>query len=184
MVFDGTSSGLNETLWSPNFFLPSAKSAAMVLTFATWMSDMDFGEMFHNFNLDPRIRPYSGVNVEKLGMTISRPNGEETGKGKVSTLRWTRLFMGTRPSPYNAVRQYYWGEEFTRGNPEDKANPMGYDRIRINLPGMAEYDPAFPKIMKWRDDALSPGAGEVAGDVVTFVDDVRITGHSKETATW
>ena len=66
VVFDGTSSGLNETLWSPNFFLPSAKSASMVLTFATWMSDMDFGEMFHNFNLDPRIRPYSGVNVEKL----------------------------------------------------------------------------------------------------------------------
>ena len=57
---------------------------------------------------------------------------------------------------------------------------MGYDRIRINLPGMAEYDPAFSKIMKWRDDALSPGVGEVTGDVVTFIDDVRITGHSKE----
>ena len=29
--------------------------------------------------------------------------------------------------------------------------------------------------MKWRDDAVSPGVGEVAGDVVTFIDDVRIT---------
>ena len=114
VVLVGTSSGLNETLWSPNFFLPSAKSVDMILTFATWMSDMDFGEMFHNFNLDPRIRSYSGVNVEKLGMMVSRPNGGEFESGKVSTLRWTRLFMGMRSSPYNAVRQYYWGEEFAR----------------------------------------------------------------------
>ena len=56
---------------------------------------------------------------------------------------------------------------------------MGYDRVRINLPGMPDYDPAFPKIMKWREDALGAGVGEVAGDVVTFIDDVRITGHSK-----
>ena len=72
-----------------------------MITFSTWMSDMDFGEMFHNFNLDPRIRPYSGVNVVKLGLE------SEAGSGKVTTLRWTRLFMGMRPSPYNAVRQYY-----------------------------------------------------------------------------
>ena len=103
----------------------------------------------------------------------------ETGEG-ATKLRWTRLFMGMRPSPYNAVRQYYWGEEFARGNPANEANPMGYDRIRINLPGMAEYDPAFPKVMKWRDGVSGSGNGEIAGDVVTFIDDVRITGYSKE----
>jgi hypothetical protein len=170
VVFDGTSSGLNETLWAPNFFLPSAKSASMVLGFSSWMSDMDFGEMFHNFNLDPRIRPYSGVNVEKLGLS----------EGRLSSLRWTRLFMGMRPSPYNAVRHYYWGEEFARGNPADRSNPMGYDRIRINLPGMSTYDPSFPKVMKWRIVDLETEAGEIAGDVVTFIDEVRITGFSKE----
>ena len=88
--------------------------------------------------------------------------------------------MGMRPSPYNAVRQYYWGEEFARGNPSDKSNPMGYDRIRLNLPGMPEYDPAFPKVMKWQDMDSDAATGHIAGDVVTFIDDVRITGWSKE----
>ena len=54
----------------------------MVISFATWMSDMDSGEMFHNFNLDPRIRPYSGVNVENFvfrGQCGKFGNGESGG---------------------------------------------------------------------------------------------------------
>lgn len=78
------------------------------------------------------------------------------------------------------MRHYYWGEEFAKGNPADKANPMGYDRIRSNLPGMANYDPSLPKIMKWRNGSSDSDIGSVAGDVVTFIDDVRITGSSKE----
>jgi hypothetical protein len=40
---------------------------------------------------------------------------------------------------------------------------------------MDEYDPQWPKVMKWVSDP-----GVVAGDVITFVDDARITGFSKE----
>lgn len=40
---------------------------------------------------------------------------------------------------------------------------------------MSAYDPSMPKVMKWNDAARS-----IAGDVITFVDDVRITGFSKE----
>ncbi|KAI2508113.1 hypothetical protein MHU86_6286 [Fragilaria crotonensis] len=163
VVFDGSSCGLNKALWSPNFFLPTASSAAMLLSFGTWMADMDFEEMFfHNFPMEDRLRKCSGVEVE--------------GDGKVSKLlRWTRMFMGLRPSPYCAVRYYYWGEEFARGDPGESSNPMGYDAIRLNLPGMDDYDPQWPKVMKWVRDR-----GVVAGDVITFVDDVRITGFSKE----
>ena len=57
---------------------------------------------------------------------------------------------------------------------------MGYDRVRMNLPGMSSYDPALPKVMKWRDGPNGlVQEGNVAGDVVTFVDDVRVTGYSK-----
>lgn len=83
--------------------------------------------------------------------------------------------MGLRPSPYWSVQFYYWGEEFARGDPSEPTNPMRYDRIRLNLPGTADYDPKWPKVMKWVDDP-----GDTAGDVVTFIDDVRMTGHSKE----
>jgi hypothetical protein len=75
VVFDWDLPGLNETLWAPNFFLPSARSASMSLSFRTWMSDMDFGEMFHNFQMDPRIRPFSGV---ELGPMASLMKGAHT----------------------------------------------------------------------------------------------------------
>ena len=162
VVFDGSSCGLKKALWAPNFYLPSATAAGSLLSFSTWMSDMDFGEMFHNFPMEDRLRKCSGVEFE----TKSR---------QIKLLRWSRLFMGMRPSPFGAVRYYYWGEEVARGDPADKANPMGYDCIRLNLPGMETYDPEWPKVMKGVSDP-----GVVAGDVVTFVDDVRITGYSKE----
>jgi hypothetical protein len=56
VVFDGTSSGLNETLWAPNFYLPTARAAALNVSYSSWMSDMDCGEMFHNFFMDCHIR--------------------------------------------------------------------------------------------------------------------------------
>ncbi|KAI2503870.1 hypothetical protein MHU86_10595 [Fragilaria crotonensis] len=166
VVFDGSSCGLNKTLWAPNFFLPSATSALMLMSFGTWMADMDFGEMFHNFPMEERMRRCAGVELE---------SGARGGGRSFKMLRWTRLFMGMRPSPYNAVRYYYWGEAFARGDPGLSSNPMGYDCIRLNLPGMAQFDPMLPKVMKWKSEL-----GVVAGDVLTFVDDVRITGYSKE----
>ena len=45
--------------------------------------------------------------------------------------------------------------------------------------GDAGYDPSQPKVMKWKDDPNAGSLGHVAGDIVTFVDDVRVTGYSK-----
>ena len=162
VVFDGSSCGLNEALWSSNFYLPAASAAVMLLSFSTWMADMDFGEMFHNFPMEERLRKCAGVEFE-------------TKNKSIRLLRWSRLFMGMRPSPFGAVRYYYWGEEVARGDPSETNNPMGYDCIRLNLPGMEGYDPEWPKVMKWVSDP-----GVVAGDAVTFVDNVRMTGCSKE----
>ncbi len=176
IVYVGTSCGLNEALWAPNFYLPSSRAASLLLSFSSWMADADFGEMFHNFFMDEAIRKHAGVDTSKLkrrgAINIQPP------------LRWTRLFIGMKSSPYNAVRHYYWGEEFARGNPRDKSNPMGYNRVRMNLPGQENYDPLLPKVMKWNDTASDNNTGivtgAVAGDVITFVDDVCIIGHSKE----
>lgn len=172
VVYDGTFSGLNDTLWSPNFFLPSARHAGELLNYSSWLSDMDFGEFFHNFHMDVKIRQHSGVDVSLLN--LKGPSGQPHLRGK-TTLRWGRLFMGMKPSPYNSVRHYYWAEEFAKGDPSDPTNPMGYDSVILNLPRMASYDPNQPKVMKWNSvDAC------IAGDVITFVDDGRMTGPSKE----
>ena len=85
------------------------------------------------------------------------------------------MFMGMRPSPYNVVRFYYWGEEFAIGNLRNLSNPFGFDGVTLNLPGMDSYDPTRPKLMKW-----NPKKNRMSGGVVTFVDDVRMTGSSCE----
>jgi hypothetical protein len=167
VVFDGTSSGLNETLWAPNFYLPTAKAAALHISFSSWMADMDCGEMFHNFFMDHRVRKCAGLLVDGLG-TLGKGN-------KAGYLRWSRLFMGMKSSPYNAVRHYYWAEEFAKGDPSLVGNPMAFDTVILNLPGMTSFDPALPKVLKWNTSAHA-----IAGDVITFVDDVRVTGYSKE----
>ena len=79
-----------------------------------------------------------------------------------------------------AVRHYYWGEEFARGNPAKAGNPMGYSQVRLNLPGLLGYDPMLPKVMKWQIDEVDGSKVRVAGDVITIVEDVRIVGNSKE----
>ena len=180
VVFDGTSSGLNETLWAPNFYLPTARDAALHLSYSTWMLDMDCGEMFHNFFMDKKVRKCAGLQVtggmvSEVCANISGASAPGKKSSKPVYLRWSRLFMGMRPSPYNAVRHYYWAEEFARGDPGKKGNPMAFDRLILNLPGMVTYNPSLPKVMKWNSTAHS-----VAGDVITFVDDVRVTGFSKE----
>ena len=177
VVFDGTSSGLNDALWCPNFYLPTSQAAVSILTFSTWMADADLGEMFHNFPMPGRIRKYSGVEVGPMVAAMASPL--TIGKNGQCLLRWSRLFMGMRSSPYNSVRYFYWCEEFIRGNPSGSGNAMQYDRIVMNLPCMEGCDPRQPKVMKWNDLALE-NVGAVAGDFVTFVDNCRITGWSKE----
>ena len=180
VVFDGTSCGLNEALWSPNFFLPTSRNAGEMLSFDTWMADVDFGEFFHNFVADEKVRKHSGVDTNPLaphlgsGFDVDKRTGDP--KLKFMGLRWSRLFMGMKPSPYNAVRFYYWGEEFSRGNLRDLTNPFGYDSILLNLPGMSTYDATKPKLLK-----MNSSNGRVAGNVVTFVDDVRILLESTAT---
>jgi hypothetical protein len=137
------------------------------------MADADFGEMFHNFPMPDRIRKYSGVDVSPVVHKLEASLKAE--KQGTCLVRWSRLFMGMRPSPYNAVRYYYWGEDFIRGDPGDATNALRYNRIIMNLPCMEFYNPKLPKVMKWDDST-----GAVAGDFITFVDDCRLTELSKE----
>ncbi len=104
------------------------------------MADVDFGEFFHNFFADERIRKHAGVNITPLAPFLPSVLNlsDEDSKFKFEGLRWGRLFsMGMRPSPYNAVRFYYWGEEFAKGDLRDLDNPFGFDQVILNLPGMA-----------------------------------------------
>jgi hypothetical protein len=178
MVYNGTSCGLNEVLWAPNFWLPSPATAARLLSYGYYMVDIDLGEMFLNFPLPHLLRRYSGVDFSPYAKELSearRPGIPLRAENKV--VHWTRCWMGLRPSPYMSVRFYYLAEEFARGNRLQKDNPLRWDKIRLNLPGAHDFDPTLPRVMKW-DDLV----GNIAGDVVAFVDDLRASGHSVERA--
>ena len=84
---------------------------------------------------------------------------------------------GISPSPFVAVRYYYWGDELFRGPPNAPNNPFRYDRVILNLPGNATYDPAKPHVYKW-DDILK----QIAADIAAYIDDLRGAGAMRELA--
>jgi hypothetical protein len=174
LVYDGTQSGLNDSLWSPSFWLPNSASAVRLLSFYSFLFDSDIGECFLNFPNDPKIRPYCGVDLTPfVGQLKSRP---KYLKG-ILWESWSRCFMGCKPSPYIAVRYLYLSDEFCRGDRLAVNNPMRWDTVRLNLPCSAGFDPRLPRVMKWCHNF-----DRIAGDVIAFMDDERGSGHSLENA--
>jgi hypothetical protein len=155
-----------------------ARSALRVLGFGYYSVDIDLGEFFLNFPFPELLRNFSGIDLtpfrkalEKCGFTLVE---DVDGLWKV---RWERCWMGCRPSPFFAIRFYYWAEEFARGHHLDPDNKLRWDEIRLNLPGDPKYDPSLPSVMKW--DALLE---KIAGNILAFVDDLRASGYSVEAA--
>jgi hypothetical protein len=171
LVYNGTSCGLNDALWAPNFWLPTPTTAARCLGFGYFMVDIDLGEMFLNFPLPSLLRRFSGVDLSHFSGDF------EWDPKLMGWVHWTRCWMGLKPSPFMAVRFYYLAAEFGRGNRQEKKNPLRWDFIRLNLPGNPAYDPALPRVMK--QDAVTR---KIAGDIVAFVDDLRTPGCSIEQA--
>jgi hypothetical protein len=67
-----------------------------------------------------------------------------------------------------------WALEIIFGDRKDARNVFRYDRIRLNLPGHFDYDPAKPWVYKQKID------GKIACDVHVYVDDFRTTGTTEE----
>jgi hypothetical protein len=147
MVYNGTSCGLNDTLWAPNFWLPMPAAAARVLGFGYYMVDIDIGEMFLNFPLPCLIQRLSGVDLRHYAGNMGKMMAQETAKGK-HLVCWAQCWMGLKPSPFMAIQFYYLAEEFACGNCHHKRNLMRWDRVKFNLPGDPQYDPTQPRVMK------------------------------------
>jgi hypothetical protein len=171
LVYNGTSCGLNEALWAPNFWLPTPRSALRVLGYNYYSVDQDLSDMFLSFPLHPKLQPYSGIDLTPFKQEL---NIKSTGP---YWLRWTRCWMGAKPSPYCAVAFYYYAEEFVRGNRTCPNNPLRWHQVKLNLPGDPKFDPTLPRVMKW-DNILQT----IAGDMIAFVDDLRASGATLEQA--
>jgi hypothetical protein len=165
VVYDATKSGLNKAIWTPNFGLPNIGSVLHNSDDRTFYGDIDIGEMFLNYFLDPDLRPWAGVDISSIN--------PEQAAGKRVILRWNRALMGVRSSPFNCVRAYLISEEIIKGDRRARSNPFRWHRVILNLPGTQGYNPSRPWVYKWDevDQAM-------AAFVLSYVDDLR-TGSSK-----
>ena len=164
MVYDMTASGLNNALWAPSFWMPTAMNVIDCSTSGTWFGDVDAGEMFLNFPLDRRIRKYCGIDLSWMAED-----------GGVLWECWNRMAMGMCPSPWVTIRLLMWMMEIVIGNPKDPSNPFRWDRVILNLPGDSNYNPGMPRVYKW--NAM---ANAIACDCKFFCDDFRVIGPNED----
>ena len=166
IVYHAGANKLNDAVWVPSFWLPRVDSLLRIVDFDSCMEDRDIGEMFLNFELDPFIRRFTGVDIGPLG--ISKDDCP------VSWAHWNRNLMGFKSSPYNSIKMYLVTEEIIRGNREDKSNAFQWHTVLLNLPGSENYRPDVAWISKRRED------GSLASDFVCFVDDQRLAAANKK----
>ena len=121
LVYNCTSSGLNDALWAPSFWMPTSETAVRVISFYSYLFDSDIGECVLNFPNDRRLRKYCGVDLTPfVGLLESRPHFLTSLLWEF----WTRGFMGCKSSPYNLVHYLYLADEFCRGDRRKLSNPM------------------------------------------------------------
>jgi hypothetical protein len=168
MVYDGTKSGLNATLWAPWFPLPTVETHLRATLPGYFMADVDIGEMFLNFIMHESVRQYCGIDL-----TLIFP--EELRPGQVLWERWGRCGMGFVFSPYQSIQGMLWAEELIMGNRFDPSNPFRFAVVVLNLPGSPTYNPALPWVSKRRTSN-----GPLACDLFIYVDDCRTLGPSEQ----
>jgi hypothetical protein len=71
-------------------------------------------------------------------------------------------------SPYVVVKFMHLADESVMGDRLDPCNPLGWTSVRLNLPGMPEYNPGLSWVSRIRSDAPR------------YVDDLRPVGTSAD----
>ena len=101
--------------------------------------------------------------------------------------RWSRDMMGLTDSPFRSVQAFLWEKELLMGKGGEKyipgrgtngtdhsKNPLEWFSVRFNLPTSDDYDMSMPWIYKVNKE------GKIAGDLFSYIDDVRPTGLDED----
>ena len=161
LVYDGTKSKLNDSVFAPNFFMPSIDSMLMTVDVNSWFGDNDLGEMFLNYCLHSTLQRYSGVDLTSV-----------LDSRRTTWKMWNRMFMGFCASPYIAVKLFGWCIDMIMGDRWDVKNPFRWDRAISNLPGSSAYEPWRPRVYKaWE--------GSISAVIEAYVDDIRSIGGTE-----
>jgi hypothetical protein len=170
MVYDGTASGFNDSVFVPTFGLPTVETLLRGTGPNTWMVDLDIGDMFLNFMLAEDARELVGIDLSPFSFD------DLSDELKVKWERWWRCAMGLKVSPNHAIRAILFAEEFLKGDLMDLTNPFQTSGADLNLPGVPNYDPSKP----WF--SLVNAFGLLAAILAIYVDDERINAESEDQA--
>jgi len=170
MVYDGTASGFNDSIWVPNFGLPTCETLLRGTEPGSWMVDLDIADMFLNFLLDELAREFIGIDLTTLF-------DDELADNHFSLWeRWTRCAMGLKCSPYHAIKAMLFAIEFLKGLPSYEKNPFNFKEVKLNLPGYDNYDPS----KNWF--SVINLENTLATILATYVDDERVHAGTEEKA--
>ena len=138
-------SSLGTTFWYDNF-----QHTLRALIPGYPQCDMDVAEMFLNFPLHPDLRPFAGVDINKIK---SRPDeeGRDQERNRVWE-HWDKNFMGLTDSPYRHLQLLVHVKFKDYEERKDPLNPFQWSHANMNIPGDESYTPKLPWVMKLRSD--------------------------------
>jgi hypothetical protein len=76
--------------------------------------------------------------------------------------------MGFTFSPFQSIQGVLWAEEVILGDRYAASNPFRFELVKLNLPGMPDYEPSVPWVCKLRAN------GGLASELLIYVDDLRV----------
>ena len=167
VVWNGSKNGVNETMYTPSFQLPTPASYHRVVEPEMEAGDFDIGEQFPNYMLHPTEQPYFGVDLPPELLKELEDAGIEVSGGY---LRWTRLPFGWQSSPYLALRMLARALEIACRDPADTTSAFAFCRVEMNLPGSTTYQAGIPRVRRIRIDGL------IAVILISYFDDGRVAG--------
>lgn len=176
VVWHAKMNGLNDSVFTPSFFLPTVATYLRRIEAGMPAGDFDVGEQFHNFGLHPSERPFHGVDVPQdlVDEFLSTDDPFDRALAVSGFMRWERLCFGWQSSPYFALRMFARALEYAQGSPNEPGSAFCWDRVVLNLPCSPTYDPSRPRVMR------ITAAGKVAAALVAFFDDGRVAAHCTE----
>ena len=87
------------------------------------------------------------------------------------------MCFGLNQNTEYSVTFYYLAKQCIEGNNLDAKNPLRWDNAILNFIGNSDFDPVYTNVYKWDSHR-----NRIAGDIITFIDDLRAICHSLEHA--
>ena len=143
-------SGLNDAVWDPNFWLPTAWSLLRAVSYGNRGVNVDLGDYFINLPLPECLEEVSGVDLTPFRKEIlSDPDcapllQELEKRGNLLNqigAYWGQFWMVLCPSPEWSAKFYYLAKEFIRDNEREETNPLYWDNVVLKMVGTAEFNP-------------------------------------------